>query len=157
MTRTPTPKKGDKKKRRDRDDDLDELLDTQEPVKQPLYRKDGWPVNVPILVAADLCWQYETQDGRRDLWCWLEATFNPEYPVKDTKQFRTAYATLCVVITERFKKKVTILSLFLEFTYKNRLPCLAWQAACWNEMLSRLGYEVPKRTTRDPGFKPARG
>lgn len=155
MTRKP-PKKGDKKKRRDRDDDLDELLDTREEVKQPLYRKDGWPVNVPILVAADMAWQYETSDGRRDLPYWLEATFNPEYPVKDTKQHAEAYRMLCAVITERFKKKVTSLWLFTEFTFKNRLPCLAWQAACWNEMLKRLGYEVPKRMTRDPGFKPMR-
>ena len=156
MTRTPTPKKGDKKKKRRDADDLDELLDTSTPAKQPSVDKNGWPTNVPVLVAADMAWNFTTSDGRRDLFEWLEATFNPEYPLKDTKQFHTAYATLCVVITERFKKKVTILNLFLEFTYKNRLPCLAWQAACWNEMLARLGYEVPKRNTRDPGFRPAR-
>ncbi len=115
--------------------------------------KDGWPVDVPVLVESDVIWNYSTGRGRRDLLVWLEATFNPEYPAKDAKQFRTAYETLCAVLTERFRRPVKCLWLFLEFAKKHRLPCLAWQAACWNEMLSRLGYAVPKKSTKDPGFR----
>jgi hypothetical protein len=149
MSRTPKPRKRDD----DEDDDFfgDILNETDEPKER--FTKDGWPTDVPILTADDINWQYSDSRGRRDLFEWLEATFNPEYPLKDTKQFAKAYRTLCEVITERFKKKVTVMYLFLEFTYKHKMPCKAWQAACWNEMLVRLGYEVPRSKTKDPGFK----
>jgi hypothetical protein len=115
--------------------------------------KGSWPKDVPILAATDLVWNFSTRTGRRDLLEWLEKTFNPDYPAKDTKRYRRAYRTLCEVITERFGKKVTSLWLFLEFAYKRKIPCLAWQAACWNEMLSRLGYTVPRRSTKDLGLR----
>ena len=156
MTQTP---KGRKPRRPDPDDDDDvfgRLMDEDDAPPRAAKTKDGWPVDVPILTAEDLVWQYSDGRGRHDLFVWLELTFNPEYPLKDTKQFAVAYRTLCEVITERFKKKVTVLYLFMEFLYKHKLPCKAWQAACWNEMLGRLGYTVAKGKCRDPGFKAPR-
>lgn len=152
MTRTRKPPKGREPPEDDDEDFFGELLnEPDEPVRK--VTADGWPADVPILTADDMVWQFSDSHGRNDLFYWLEKTFNPEYPLKDTKRFRKAYRTLCEVITERFGKKVTSLWLFLEFTYKNKLPCKAWQAACWNEMLSRLGYEVARSKTKDPGFK----
>lgn len=136
------------------DEFFKELIETEGSVPKAGKTKGGWPVNVPILTPGDLVWNFSTRLGRHDLAVWLELTFNPENPMREPKAYRKAYRTLCHVITERFGKKVSVLPLFLEFTVKHRLPCLAWQASCWNEMLSRLGYEVPKKSTKDPGFKP---
>lgn len=150
MTRTRKPTRG---REPPEDDDFFEKLlnERDEPTKKKT--KDGWPVDVPILTAEDLVWNFSDDRGRHDLFVWLELTFNPDYPRQDTKQFAKAYRVLCQVISERFKKKVTVMWLFLEFTKKHQLPCKAWQAACWNEMLVRLGYEVPRSKTKDPGFK----
>lgn len=152
MTRTRKPRKGRDQPPEDDDNFFEELLnEPDEPVQKK--SKGGWPDDVPILTGDDLVWNWSDSHGRHDLAVWLERTFNPEYPLKDTKRYAKAYRGLCQVITERFKKKVTQLWLFLEFTKKNKLPCKEWQAACWNEMLSRLGYEVPRSKTKDPGFK----
>lgn len=151
MSRTRKPPKG--KPEEDDDDFFGELLDEPDPPPPAKPDKDGWPSGVPILVGDDIVWQFSDSRGRHDLFYWLELTFNPEFPLKDTKAFKVAYKTLCEVITDRFKKKVTCLYLFLEFTCKNKLPSKDWQAACWNEMLSRLGYEVPRSKTKDPGFR----
>jgi hypothetical protein len=149
MSRTKKPRGRD---RPDDDDVFDELID--KPVEsKPKVRKDGWPEDVPVLVADDICWQWSTRNGRHDLQVWMELTFNPSFPSDDV-WYADAYRVLCEVITERFKKTVTSLWLFTEFTHKHRLPSLAWQAACWNEMLHRLGYGVPKASRKDPGFKP---
>jgi len=157
MTRTRTRNerkaKVKKKKRREpveEPDDLDALLEGDTP---PKLRKDGWPEVVPILVEGDMIWNWYTRDGRRDLKEWLEVTFDTTSNL--TPRQDKAYRVLCAVITERFGRPVNCLWLFLEFTFKHRLPSLAWQAACWNEMMRRLGYEVPKRSTKDPGFKTA--
>lgn len=115
-------------------------------------RTDGWPDDVPILVADDMVWNWTSDDGRKDLAVWLESTFNPEFPVIDLPQYAEAYRTLCAVITERFGKQVTKLGMFLEYAKKNKRPSLAWQAACWNAMLQQLGYEVPKQAAKDPGY-----
>lgn len=143
MTRSRKPK-GEKKPKPVDDYDVDDMP------KLETVRKDGWPVEVPILVAADLVWNFSTQDGRHDIAEWLERTFDP---FAMGKQHNKAAAELCRVISERFKKKVTSLWLFLEFTKKNKLPSLEWQAACFNETLARLGYDIPKRACRDPGMK----
>lgn len=150
MTRTRKPKGRDRPD--DDEDPFAELIDKpDEPVRK--VNKDGWPEDVPVLTADDVCWQWSSRTGSHDLAVWLELTFNPEYPLKDTKQYAEAYRVLCGVITERFKKTVTNMWLFTEFTFKHKLPCKAWQAACWNEMLHRLGYGVPKASRKDPGFK----
>lgn len=148
MTRTRKPTRGRKPKE---DDFFEKLLNEPDEPPAPAT-KDGWPVDVPVLTADDLVWNWSDSHGRHDLLVWLERTFNPEYPLRDTRQYAKARRVLCQVVAERFKKKVTVLWLFLEFTKKHRLPCRAWQAACWNEMLVRLGYEVPREKTKDPGF-----
>jgi hypothetical protein len=146
MTRSRKPKREKTPEPVD-DYDVDDM-----PVKE-VVRKDGWPVEVPVLVEDDLIWNFSSQDGRHDIAEWLERTFDP---VTMPKQHNRAAKELCSVISERFKKKVTSLWLFLEFTKKNKLPSLAWQAACFNETLARLGYDIPKRACRDPGFKTLR-
>lgn len=112
---------------------------------------DGWPAAVPVLVAADLAWNFATADGRRDLVEWLNDTFNPTCSLRESKVYAAAYQALCGVLTERLGRRVTVLNLFLEYTHAHRTPSLAWQAACWNEMLRRLGYAVPAEKANDPG------
>lgn len=146
-----TPTRKGKKRTREEPDELDELLAGDQP---PKLRADGWPESVPVLVERDVTWNWTTADGRRDLGEWLEVTFDTAQAARHPRRDK-AYKVLCEVLTERFRKKVSSLWLFLEFTHKHRIPCLAWQAACWNEMLRRLGYDVPKRSTKDPGFKPS--
>lgn len=146
MTRSRKPK-GEKTRKPPDDYDVDDM-----PVRE-VVRKDGWPVEVPVLVAADLVWNFSSLDGRHDLAEWLERTFDP---FAMSKQHTRAAKELCAVITERFGKAVTCLWLFLEFTKKNKLPSFEWQAACFNETLARLGYDIPKRARRDPGFKKVR-
>lgn len=153
MSRTRKPPKPRREPEEDDDNFFGDLLDEPEAPPPAKPDKDGWPSGVPILTEDDLVWQYSDSRGRHDLFYWLELTFNPEYPLKDTKAYRVAYRTLCEVLTERFKKKVTVLYLFMEFVFKNKLPSKAWQAACWNETLARLGYEVPRSKTKDPGLR----
>lgn len=145
MTRSRKPKR--EKKRADPPDDYD-VDDMPSTVPEP--RKDGWPAEVPVLVAADLVWNFSSSDGRHDIAEWLERVFDP---LTRHKQHEKAVRSLTAVISERFKKKVTSLWLFLEFTKKNKLPSLEWQAACFNEAMARLGYEIPKKNCRDPGMK----
>jgi len=142
-----TPIRKPKKKKKEEEDYFGEKV-------EPLF-VDGWPTKVPVLTEEDIAWNYCTRDGARDLVYWLEDTFGHGYFNDNCKQFKAAYTELCAVITERFGKKVTALNTFLEFTVTHRLPSKAWQAACWNEMLSRLGYVVLKAKTEDPGFKAA--
>lgn len=134
--------------RKRKNDDVDALLGSTD---TPKTGPDGWPDPAPVLVADDLAWQWSTARGRRDLSEWLDSTFEPHDPFRTPKRDK-ARRLLCKVITERFGKRVKSLWLFLEFTKDNRLPSLKWQAACWNEMLARLGYDVPEEVRRDPGF-----
>lgn len=152
MTRSPKPRRGSPPADPDPFDDL-----LNEPDRTPpsaARDADGWPADVPVLTAADLVWNFSDArtDTRHDLLVWLERTFNPEYPLAETAAYPAAYAALCAVVTERFGRPVTRLTLFLEFLKAKRTPDFAWQAACWNEMLSRLGYAVPATSTADPGF-----
>lgn len=110
------------------------------------------PDDVPVLVAADVWWQYARRDGSRDLATWLDDTFRPDAGGVDPPAYAAAYRELCRVLTERLGRPVTVLWLFMEFVAKHRSPPLAWQAACWNEALHRLGYDVPKAARRDPGL-----
>jgi len=114
--------------------------------------QEGWPEAVPILSARDIVWNYSTADGRRDLEEWLEHVFAPNLTTLEPKEFREAYRTLCRVISTRLNRRVRILGLFLEEAKKNKTPSKAWQAACWNEALSQLGYSVDKNKTKDPGL-----
>lgn len=137
----------------DDEDVLRRIIDEDDgPIPAPTRTADGWPADVPVLVAEDMTWNYTTQNGRRDLLEWLGAVFNQECTVRDAKPYAAAYKTLCEVVTQRLGRKVAILNLFLEESKAARAPSLAWQAACWNETLARLGYEVPKASTRDPGI-----
>lgn len=102
-------------------------------------RKLTWPDDVPILTAADVAWNWENRDGSRDLLVWAEQTFEVVSPACYT----IALQTLLVVIREHFtEKRYKSVYAFLCFTMQNKRPSKAWQAACWNEMLSRLGYSV---------------
>lgn len=121
--------------------DLDDYFDSTVAVKKPEPK---------TLTADDLVWNYSTDDGRKDLAEWLQVTFNPDYPRRDTKRYARAYRTLCKVVTERFGKPVRVLHIFLEYTKRNRRPSLEWQAACWNETLARMGYDVPGAKRADP-------
>lgn len=134
------------------DDDEEAYLADDSPAPTFLsLRPDGWPATAPVLTAADLVWNFSTADGRRDLNGWLDAVFNPDYPLADSPHRVTADATLCAVIGERAAMPVPVLWLFAEQAYKAKKPSLAWQAACWNETLARLGYEVARAAARDPG------
>lgn len=119
---------------------------------EPITTPDGWPTNVPILIAEDMTWSWTTSDGRRDLSEWLEVTFDTS-PGAYTPRLDEARKILLGVITERYGEAFEVVSLFVERAQKQRHPSLAWQAACWNEMLSRLGYMVPDKARRDPGFR----
>lgn len=117
-----------------------------------LQTVSGWPDTVPILTAEDMVWSFVTVDGRRDLSEWLLATFNPDYPVIDTPEHAEAFNTLCAVLSSRSGVTVSSLWTFLEKACKTKSPKLAWQAACWNEMLHRLGYDISKSAVKDPGI-----
>ena len=136
------------------DFDDDDLLGVEddEDAQLSAVDEDGWPTKVPILTAADLVWNWNSAFGQHDLLEWLNLTFDLIPSAGITPNRDKAYRVLCRVISERFEQKVRSMWLFLEHTKKHKRPSLAWQAACWNEMLVRLGYEVPGRATRDPGL-----
>lgn len=135
-----------KTKKVDEPDLLDELI-----ADEPKAVRKGWPSKVPILVVDDIAWNYSAQDGSNDLQVWLELTFDPKQKFKPPKAYRKAHRTLCAVISERFKA-YTRINAFLEFVWRKRYPSKEWQAACWNEMLHRLEYTVPKSARADPGY-----
>lgn len=115
----------------------------QEPVKKPPKTRqpsDGSrPENVPILVEEDLVWEGQYQNGRRDLRHWMIATFGEDTAIRAEAE-------------EAFGEAVRIIAhglypgsqAFVEQANRNRWPSLAQQAVCWNEMLSDLGYDIPK-------------
>jgi hypothetical protein len=110
-------------------------------------RKLNWPEDVPILTADDIAWNWELADGSRDLLVWAEQTFE----VVSFACYDAALKTLHAVIREHFtEKRYKSVYAFLCFTLANKRPSKAWQAACWNEMLSRLGYAVPAKARRFP-------
>ena len=117
-------------------------------------RKPHWPDDAPVLAEEHLAWRGESNDGaRKALEWWLYRTFEePSVFNPAADEFRTA---LFAVVTERFGKAVTVLNTFLAFAEQHRRPSLAWQAACWNEALSRCGYEVPDDARSDPGSSPS--
>ncbi len=143
------------KSRRALSDELDDdllgvELDDDDP--RVVVDEDGWPINVPVLTPGDLVWNWNSSRGQHDLLEWLNLTFDLNFRSAFTPQRDKAYRVLCRVISERFEHKVRSMWLFLEHTKKHKKPSLEWQAACWNEMLVRLGYGVPGRVTRDPGL-----
>lgn len=114
--------------------------------------KPGWP-DAPILAQENLTWSGICVDGRQCLFDWLDFVFLPSHMPNPTIRHGKAYRRLCAVISERFGKPVKLLGMFMEFTYKHRMPDKAWQAACWNEMLARLGYTISAKVRADPGIK----
>ena len=110
-------------------------------------RKLRWPEDVPILTADDIAWNWELADGSRDLLVWAEHTFE-----------RVSYAcydevlrVLREVIREHFtEKRYKSVYSFLCFAIEHQRPSKAWQAACWNETLARLGYAIPAKHRRFP-------
>lgn len=108
-----------------------------------------WPDDVPILCEDDVTWNYSTQDGRRDLCVWLETVFNPDYPHQDNPAYHEAERVLAAVVSERIFNDFTMAD-FMAHVAHSKAPDFAWQAACWNEMLHRLGYEVDKKARRNP-------
>lgn len=130
--------------------DEDDYLGVDDADEQPPVGDDGWPTNAPVLTAGDMIWNWTTASGRRDLAEWMESTFDAGLNL--TPRRDEAYGVLCGVISERFGREVTSLWIFCEFCAKNKKPGFEWQAACWNEMLHRLGYAVAKAARKDPGY-----
>lgn len=120
--------------------------------RKKLKQRHSWPESVPILTADDMVWNFTTQDGRRDLLEWLLATFDSDATVLENPAYVQARKVLLSVISERRNKTIKSMWLFAEKASKAKHPSFAWQAACWNEMLIRLGYDVPKRMAVDPGM-----
>lgn len=102
-------------------------------------RETSRPTEVPILVEEDLVWEGQFQNGRRDLRYWMIATFG-----EDTAIRAEAEEALGEVIRVRGHCLFPGVARFVEQANRNRWPSLARQAVFWNEMLSDLGYEVPK-------------
>ncbi len=111
-----------------------------------------WPDSVPVLVAEDVSWQWASRDGSRDLMAWLDVTFDRGHKTLFTPELDEARAALTAVLSERLGKPVSSLWYFCEFASAHKRPAREWQAACWNEMLHRLGYAVPRGARADPGL-----
>jgi hypothetical protein len=109
----------------------------------------GWPDGVPVLTEGDLCWGMTREDGRMDLSWWMDAAF--DHGLVKTPHQDKVYLELLKVLSERTGEAVTSLWTFLEDAQRRGKPSLGWQAACWNETMKRLGYEVPARKCKDPG------
>ena len=108
---------------------------------------------MPVLLPDDLCWRGESHDGetpRRDLATWFSHCF--EIPTLTFSAWQHAYAVLLDVINERLSEPYASLWEFLEAVEAYRSPSWAWQAACWNEMLVRLGYTLDDEYRTDPGI-----
>ena len=146
------------KKTKTLDDDPFAFLD-EEPGRRTADEKPaarlgkGMPTEVPILVANDMAYAGDAGDGgRRAIDWWLYWTFTSgvraykrKYPDEQANQ------VLREVLSERYGKKVKCLWTFMEYQEKHKDVSLAWLAACWNEMLRRLGYGIPQRRCQDPG------
>jgi hypothetical protein len=113
-----------------------------------------WPEEVTLLTAKDLCWNFETTDGRCDLIEWLNRVFADENNVgvwqKGNAIAVRARAVLEEVLAKRLDMDEVDLWEFLEKAAKDEWPSLAWQAACWNEAMSVLDYEVPAVSRAEP-------
>lgn len=101
------------------------------------------------VTAADLCWNL-TCGPRKDLLELLDAAFPAT--ARDAAAWDEAHRVLKAVLSERFGHRVVALVSFLIYAKQHQYPPLAWQAACWNETLHRLGHPVPARDRRDPGL-----
>lgn len=110
-----------------------------------LGRPPGWPP-ARVLTVHDMTWNFTTDDGRMDLKERLDDTF------LEAGQWRSAYALLITILSERYGRAVRALWTFLEYGSRHRYPPLTWQAACWNEMLHQLGYRVSDDQRADPGL-----
>lgn len=98
----------------------------------------------PTLTASQLCWNGEGV-RRKDLFWWLD-----HFAAEGRLDEDGMLAHLKDVLTEAFGKPVKAITTFLEFTSKHRFPSLDWQAACWNEALSRGGFDVPASLRKIP-------
>ena len=110
----------------------------------------GRPKLVPTLTADNMSWSYTSQRGQRDLLEWLDYVFKPGHPLNDRWRNK-AGRRLVRVIAERFERRPRCLYSFCEYVSKNKHPSKAWQAACWNETMRRLGYEIATSACADPG------
>ena len=110
-----------------------------------------WPDDPTLLTEADLLWWGDNPNSNcRDLFWWIHHTFNsnavPGYQCEGIAQ-----RVLEGVLTERAGTTVTDVWGFVDYCRKKRAS-KAWLAACWNEMLNRLVYDVPKALRKDPGW-----
>lgn len=108
---------------------------------------DSEPEPSPTLLPTQLCWSGDNA-RRKDLLWWIDH-FDGIGKLNEDKML----VTLKAVIAEAFGKPVKALYTFLEFTTKNKFPDLAWQAACWNTAVARMGYEVPAAMCRIPKLR----
>ena len=129
------------------------LEEEEEEDKEKFPLRKGMPKKVPILTERDLCWQGDHGPGKpRCLDAWFYWVFSSGQKYHRGKfPDDVAGPVLKKVLSERLGKKVVSLWTFSEWVGKHREPSLRFQARAWNEMLRRLGYDVPWRKCKDPG------
>jgi hypothetical protein len=113
-------------------------------------KHNRWPKVVPVLTQDDLCWNYSIRNRRFDLLMWIDITFDTDHSFENPKRNK-AKRILEKVLAERLNRSRVSLWLFLEETWRIKGPSLAWQASCWNEAMSRLGFEIPEVCRVEPG------
>jgi len=124
--------------------------------RRKYLRMHEWPEEAPILTADDICYNFTTDSGRRDLMEWLEAAFAPRHDRDGvtlvgywrSKPFRRATKMVQRVLAEYTGRERCDLWFFCEKSYRDQLPGYRWIAAVWNEAMSRLGYDIPEKQRR---------
>ncbi len=111
-----------------------------------------WPDDPPVLAEHNIIlWGDEPERNRRDLFWWLDHTF----VINVGSAWRceeVATRVLRDVIEERIGESIEDVWSFVSATRRTKTS-KAWLAACWNEMLHRLVYDIPKANRKDPGRK----
>jgi hypothetical protein len=108
---------------------------------------DGWPHAVPVLTPDDMSWKWTGPGNACSLFEWVWRAFDPDdVPIGVWDE---ACACLEGVIAEWSGRRFN-LYLFSERSEVMNRPSLAWQAACWNEAMHRLGYDIPVRKRKCP-------
>lgn len=153
------------KKSSNNDEDPFSFIDDKEPVSKV---KKGWPLKPPHLCADNLTYDGYRSAGCMDIWQWIDNTFEPDPdgiddPIPINRYIRDkATIILSRIIFRRSDEKLVYLNNIGLYT-TNVKVLLAWQAACWNEMLKFFGYDIPDYLCKytkpdnqdnDDGFQP---
>ncbi len=145
------------KKKKKQEDDYFDFVDEKpapaEKKEKPPPAPGEWPDDVPVLSADNVAWAGDRgPEGRRSVDWWLYWTFTHIPPRKGKYLDDRVDAELRDVMGERFGKPIKCLGTFLLQSSQRKQPSLAWYAACWNECMRRLGYEIPQKSCKDPGM-----